>query len=263
MTHGYGVIPLGEGWRFIKDDDPGTVGLLDQASMSDILDPADRGDCSGALRFAWAQPDFWRTVRVPHDWGVDFPFDTDRPYGDAFLDVTGVGWYRIKVKIQNGELTICGRSVAIPKNGRIYFECDGAMSYAMLWVNGEFAGGWPYGYTRWRSNITDLLRRDGDNTLAIRCHNLANSSRWYTGGGLFRNCRLLVCPENHLGPGSVFIDTPEVTPELAMVRVRYTMSKDGPKARTFTVEKPHLWDVDDCLSLGCAPLPAQRTDGAA
>jgi len=58
MTHGYGVIPLGEGWRFIKDDDPGTVGLLDQASMSDILDRADRGDCSGALRFAWAQPDF-------------------------------------------------------------------------------------------------------------------------------------------------------------------------------------------------------------
>ena len=249
MTHGYGVIPLGEGWRFIKDDDPEAVGLLDQPTMSGLLDRTDRGDRTAAPRLMWAQPNFddigWRTVRVPHDWGVDLPFDSGRPYGDAFLDVTGVGWYRIKVKIQNGELTICGRSVAIPKNGRIYFECDGAMSYAMLWVNGEFAGGWPYGYTRWRSNITDLLRRDGDNTLAIRCHNLANSSRWYTGGGLFRNCRLLVCPENHLGPGSVFIDTPEVTPELAMVRVRYTMSKDGPKARTFTVEKPHLWDVDD------------------
>ena len=100
MTNAYCTIPLKEGWKFIKGDDPEAAGLLDQSAMSAILDRADRGDCSGAPPLTWAQPDFddsgWRTVRVPHDWSVDRPFDSDRPYGDAFLDVTGVGWYRMK-----------------------------------------------------------------------------------------------------------------------------------------------------------------------
>ena len=238
MTHGHGTIPLKEGWRFIKDDDPDAAGLLDQPAMSDILDRAAKGDRAGAPHLAWAQPDFddsaWRMVRVPHDWGVDLPFDSDRPYGDAFLDVTGVGWYRIRFGVP-----------AEWRGKTVYFECDGAMSYAMVWVNGEFAGGWPYGYTRWRLDISDLLRHEVENTIAVRCHNLADSSRWYTGGGLYRNCRLLICPENHVVPGSVFIDTPEVTPGRATVRVRYTMSKDGPQERTFTAEKPHLWDIGD------------------
>ena len=107
MTPRHCVIPLAEGWRFTKGDDPRAAGLLDQASMSDILDRADRGDRSGAPGLAWAQPGFddsgWRMVRVPHDWGVDLPFDSCRPYGDAFLDVTGVGWYRIKLRVESGE----------------------------------------------------------------------------------------------------------------------------------------------------------------
>ena len=27
------------------------------------------------------------------------------------------------------------------------------MSYAMLYLNGKFLGGWPYGYTRWAQAI--------------------------------------------------------------------------------------------------------------
>lgn len=47
MTHGHGTIPLKEGWRFIKDDDPDAAGLLDQPAMSDILDRATKGSQRG------------------------------------------------------------------------------------------------------------------------------------------------------------------------------------------------------------------------
>ena len=252
-------IPLKEGWRFVKGDDPECGTNLTIRAMSDMLCHAQRGDVSGAPDFDWAKLAFddsaWRTVRVPHDWGVDTPFDSERPYGDAFLDVTGVGWYRLKFKIDGCELRVGGERVAvIPENGRVYFECDGAMSYAMAYVDGRFAGGWPYGYTRWRVDITDGIRGIGngewgtgksEHLIAIRCHNVKDSSRWYTGGGLYRNCRLLVCPEDHVLPGSVFITTPEVTRERATVHVRYEMSKSGKKDYSFTVEKPHLWDIDD------------------
>jgi beta-galactosidase len=139
-------VPLKTGWRFVKADDPAAGTNLTHHVMSEILDRADRGDLSGAPDFSWAKPSFddssWRQVRVPHDWGVDSPFDSDRPYGDAFLDVTGIGWYRLKLSVP-----------ADWKGMTVYFECDGAMSYAMAYVNGKFLGGWPYGYTRWRLDL--------------------------------------------------------------------------------------------------------------
>lgn len=240
-------VPLASGWRFAKADDPAAGTNLTLHVMSAVLDRAARGDFSGAPVFDWAQVAFddssWREVRVPHDWGVDAPFDPDRPYGDAFLDVTGVGWYRTELRVEDGKLKTRDGSAAIPRGGRVYFECDGAMSYAMFFLDGKLMGGWPYGYTRWRVDITDRL--SGRSVIAIRCHNIPHSSRWYTGGGLFRECRLLVVPEDHVVPGSVFITTPEVTAKRATVRVRYEMSRSGRKDRSFEVENPHLWDIDD------------------
>lgn len=242
-------LALKEGWRFVKADDPSAGTNLTLQAMSAILDRADRGDTSGAPSFGWAEAGFddssWKQVRVPHDWGVEKTFDCTLPFYDAFLDVTGVGWYRLALKASGGRLTSGGRSVAVPQKGRVLFECDGAMSYAMLYLNGKFLGGWPYGYTRWRIDLTDHLNLNGENVIAIRCHNVKNSSRWYTGGGLYRDCRLLVCPEDHVVPGSVFITTPEVTAKRAKVRVRYEMSLGGAKERVFFVENPRLWDVDD------------------
>ena len=259
-------VPLKTGWRFMKADDPAAGTNLTMQAMSTILDRAARGDTADAPDFGWAKPAFddsaWRTVRVPHDWGVEQSFDSDRPYGDAFLDVTGVGWYRLRLKIEDCKLKIGESEVPIPEKGKVFFECDGAMSYSMLYLDGKFLGGWPYGYTRWRVDLTEqiwgtgngerLARRSlgegggtGEHVIAIRCHNVPHSSRWYTGGGLYRDCRLLVCPEDYVVPGSVHITTPEVTAARAKVRVRYEMAKSGKKDRTFEVPRPHLWDIDD------------------
>ncbi len=231
-------VPLKAGWKFQRADDPSVAPAPTFRETGALLDRAQRGDLSGAPPFVWARADFddggWRDVRVPHDWGVEKPFSPDARRADGFLDVAGVGWYR--------------RALDIPadwKGRTIYFECDGAMSYACVWVNGDFAGGWPYGYTRWRIDITRWLRFGGANGLAIRCDNPPDSSRWYTGGGLFRNCRLLVCPDDHVVPGSVFITTPEVTRERARVHVRYEMSLSGPRERVFEVPQPRLWDIAD------------------
>ena len=75
-------VPLKSGWKFVKADDPAAGTNLTFKMMSGILDRADRGDTTGAPEFMWAKPGFddssWRDVRVPHDWGVDSPFDSDR-----------------------------------------------------------------------------------------------------------------------------------------------------------------------------------------
>lgn len=240
------TIPLKTGWKFIKADDPSAPDNLTQGEMSLILDainlrvgPRAKGWSQwNRPTFAWAAKDFddgaWKSVCVPHDWGVEHSFDPKLPYGDAYLDVTGIGWYRLRFD-----------APADWKDKVVYFECDGAMSYAMANLNGTFVGGWPYGYTRWRVDLTQNLELGASNVLAIRCHNLRDSSRWYTGGGLYRRCRLLVCPKDHVLPGSVFISTPEVSKTAATVKISYEMSVSGKKERTFTVANPRLWDIDD------------------
>ena len=242
-------VALRGGWRFVKADDPKIGTNYHFKAMGDVLDRADRGDLSGAPANDWSKPGFddsaWKTVQVPHDWGIESTYDPNRRYGDAFLDVIGVGWYRKEFQVSDRTLQVDGKSVKIPDIGKVFFECDGAMSYAHVWVNGRFVGGWPYGYTRFRLDLTPHLNYGGRNVLAVRCHNVLDSSRWYTGGGLYRRCRLLVCPEDHVVPGSIRITTPEVTAKRAKVRVRYEMSESGPRERVFEVEDPHLWDIDD------------------
>ena len=58
--------------------------------------------------------------------------------------------------------------------------------FSTVWCNGRLAGGWPYGYTSYRVDLTPCLV-PGDNTLAIRLDNPPESSRWYPGGGIYRN----------------------------------------------------------------------------
>ena len=120
-------VPLKTGWKFVRADEPGLEARLPMRTMSDILDRAERGDLSGAPTCAWAAPALddasWQDVRVPHDWAVDRAYDPALPYGDAFLPVTGVGWYRLTLK-----------PLAVPPGGKVFFECDGAMSYAMTWT---------------------------------------------------------------------------------------------------------------------------------
>ena len=61
------------------------------------------------------------------------------------------------------------------------------MSYANVWINGQYVGGWPYGYTSWRVDLTPHVNFGGDNVVAIRLDNPPKSSRWYPGGGIYRN----------------------------------------------------------------------------
>jgi len=134
--------------------------------------------------FPFVRSDFkddgWESINLPHDWAIKGPFYVGEnvPVGGGMgrLPVQGVAWYRRKLEIPASD---AGKS--------IFLEVDGAMSYAMVWLNGKLVGGWPYGYTSWRLDLTPYMKPGGENQLAIRIDNPANSSRWYPGAGIYRN----------------------------------------------------------------------------
>ncbi len=164
----------------------------------------------------------WEEVTIPHDWAIKGPFDRQwdlqqvavKQNGESVptwktgrsggLPYIGIGWYRT--------------SFTCPAEGRTELVFDGAMSQAQVYVNGEKAIAWPYGYNSFHVDVTDLVNHDGQpNTLAVRLQNREQSSRWYPGAGLYRNVHLITTGEVHVPVWGTQVTTPHVANDYASV----------------------------------------------
>ena len=153
----------------------------------------------------------WQSVSIPHDWAIAGPFDKK--------------WDLQKVAIeQNGETEATeksGRSGALPWIGEGHYRrtltipagCehaelifDGAMAEPVVFVNGQKAGYWAYGYNAFRVDITPFIK-DGDNLLEVDLKNVEESSRWYPGAGIYRPVTLLLTQQTHLDDWSIYVRT--------------------------------------------------------
>jgi beta-galactosidase len=177
---------------------------------------------------AWAAPAFddraWRSLSVPHDWGVEGPFRPEYHGDTGRLPYWGVAWYRKRFALG-----------ADDQGKRLTLEIDGAMSHATVWVNGHLAGGWPYGYASFAVDLTPYAHPGADNVLAIRLDNPPESSRWYPGGGIYRNVWLVKTAPIHVGHWGTSLTTPQVTSDQAWVDLQVTVDNDGPGATDVTV----------------------------
>ena len=77
-------------------------------------------------------------------------------------------------------------------------EFDGIMRNSRVWLNVEYVGGWPYGYTSFVLDLTDKVKRGGQNQIAVRAENQDYSSRWYPGSGIYRNVWLTFTRPVHI-----------------------------------------------------------------
>ena len=118
-----------------------------------------------------------KTVDLPHDWGVDGPFDISWPGETGKLYWWGKAEY-------TKTLTVVRQA---HQPGKCYFlDIDGAMSWSKVFCNGKFVTEWPYGYASFRADLTPFLK-EGENEIKITLDNPEESSRWYPGGGIYRN----------------------------------------------------------------------------
>ncbi|WP_099598014.1 beta-galactosidase GalB [Reichenbachiella sp. 5M10] len=183
--------------------------------------------------FPFVQSDFddqnWQAVELPHDWAIEEPFYAgwDTPVGGGMgrLPSPGVAWYRRTLDISTADQ---GKS--------IFLDIDGAMSYAMVWINGQLAGGWPYGYSSWRLDLTPYLHYGGPNQLAIRIDNPAHSSRWYPGGGIYRNVWLVKTEPIHIAQWGTSIRTKDLSASQATILLDVTIDHDGNENQNIAIQ---------------------------
>lgn len=159
----------------------------------------------------------WESVQVPHDWAISGPFDKKWD-----LQVVAIE--------QNGEKVASeksGRSGSLPwigeghyrttfnitaqqkEKSRVELFFDGAMAEPTVFVNGQKAGYWAYGYNAFRLDVTDLVKA-GENTVQVDLQNVEESSRWYPGAGLYRPVSLILTQQERIDPWATSIRTVEL-----------------------------------------------------
>ncbi|HYD84477.1 MAG TPA: glycoside hydrolase family 2 TIM barrel-domain containing protein, partial [Opitutus sp.] len=91
------------------------------------------------------------------------------------------------------------------------------MSYAAVWLNGHIVGGWPFGYSSWRVDLTPYVKFGAENQIAIRLDNPPASSRWYPGGGIYRNVWLTKTAPVRVTQWGTRVTTRDISPAAATI----------------------------------------------
>lgn len=213
------------------------------SSNSFIKDPAthhQRPVGNPGADFPYVQNNFsdnkWEQVNLPHDWAITKPFyeDNNATVGGGMgrLPVQGVAWYRKKIFLP-----------ASDKGKVIYLDIDGAMSYAMVWLNGNLVGGWPYGYNSFRLDLTPYINYGGDNQLAIRLDNPNYSARWYPGGGIYRNVWLTKVNPLHISQWGTFITAKNISAASAELDLKIAIeNKSENHQQIEIITEIYSWD---------------------
>lgn len=196
------VILLDKNWSFIQNDV--TDGASPQLNDSE-----------------------WKKVNVPHDWAITGNFDMNidkqtvqvvedgekvarlRTGRTGALPCFGTAWYRKVLPLS-----------ASDKDKRIFIEFDGAMSRSKVYLNGEFVGEWPYGYSSFAFELTKHIKYGQENILAVRLENKPESSRWYPGAGIYRNVRLVKTSPVRIAHWGTYVTTPVIAPKSAEVSIK-------------------------------------------
>lgn len=147
----------------------------------------------------------WKTIDLPHDWAVELPFgyadDFDvqshgyKPVGGKYPG-TSIGWYRKHFTISKSD-----------SGQRFSIRFDGIFRDARIWLNGFYLGANESGYIGISYDITDYIRFNEDNVLAVRVDATQYEGWFYEGAGIYRHVWLHQFNHVHIPEGGLFIYT--------------------------------------------------------
>ncbi len=253
-----------DAWKFHSDDPLGVDSLNYEQNKQWVLPTGNpfvedstqhavrpQGNLGEDVSYVSTQFDdsAWESVDLPHDYAIEGPYTDSVSSSMGRLPSPGVSWYRKSFSLS-----------AEDADKSIFLDLDGAMQYSMVWVNGQFVGGWPYGYASYRLDLTSYLSVEEENVVAIRLHTPvpqdnawdSGSSRWYPGAGIYRNVWLTKTDPVHVGHWGTFVTTPEITETSATVDLEVTVDNDSDQEKTVELSTEIFELNDEGIPVGAA-----------
>ena len=139
-----------------------------------------------------------KTINVPHDYLIEQPWvapaaDEKADNSDAGANIKSRLSARGFKELESGTYTKTITAENAWKGKRVVLDFQGIMFVADVFLNGTQVGKTDYGYLGFEIDITNKLKYGQDNELKVVCgQGSPKDSRWYTGGGLFRDVDLYI-----------------------------------------------------------------------
>lgn len=174
----------------------------------------------------------WEMVKIPHTPRLE-PLVVNDQW-------QGICWYRKSFNISSKD-----------KGQKLYLRFEGAMNVADVWVNGTKVMQHVGGYLPFVIDITDVVKYDGENSIAVKLDNRDNK---VTGpkplerldfnmyGGIYRNVWLIKKNPLHItdpfivdkpASGGVFITQPYVDWTVAEVNIKTHITNETDHSKSF------------------------------
>lgn len=151
----------------------------------------------------------WRVLDLPHDFQFEQPW-TEAGGGARGFKPMCEGWYRKTFQADQ-----------LWKGKRVVMDFGGIIYLGDVYLNGHKIASTDYGYVGIEADLTPYLHFDKENVVAVYASTgPKKGSRWYTGGGLFRDVYLQVQNPTHIARHGIYITTPEVALDEAIVAIQ-------------------------------------------
>lgn len=151
----------------------------------------------------------WRTLDLPHDFQFEQPW-TKNAKGSRGFKPMCAGWYRKTFKADEAW-----------KGMKVSLDFGGIIAIGDVYINGHKIASTEYGYVGLEADMSKYLNYGGDNVVAVYASTgPVKGSRWYTGGGIFRDVYLQVQNPTHIARHGIYVTTPNVRKDNATVQVQ-------------------------------------------
>lgn len=153
-------------------------------------------------------------ISLPHDFMIAGDVAPDSKNGP------NTGYY-------NGGTYTYAKTLDIPAQweGRRVLVCfDGVFGQARVMLNGHIVGAHHYGYTPFAVELSEHLYYGRANQLAVVVSNENEpNSRWYPGGGIYRDVTLMTSPLVHIAVNGLCLRTDHIVGGDAFVTAMATV----------------------------------------
>lgn len=157
-------------------------------------------------------------VVIPHDAMIHEEREPDGPGGSAH------GYFP-------GGIYVYEKRFKVPdewKTQTVLLEFEGVYKNSSVMINGQEAGGRPYGYVPFQICLDKYLRYGEENTITVMADNsLLPNSRWYTGSGIYRPVNLIIGNKAHIQYQGVKITTLSYDPARIRVQTNTIIPSEG------------------------------------
>jgi len=106
------------------------------------------------------------------------------------------------------------------RNKTVMMKFEGVYMNTFVYINGQLAAKRPFGYSTFYVHLNDYLKYGEENEIRVIVRNGAmTNSRWYSGGGIYRDVYLLVADLTYMVPAGIQIKTDSIEDDYAVVDI--------------------------------------------